>query len=180
MRFPSIFTSDRERQLNDQATRRVCAAEAVHTALAHPGMTRPKALWLRFSEHQTRSPLLAVVNIHQWPMPKHDQPTVRFLDINQLSQGKPQWLAKKRDLACTATNLQPQDSVLYAIPNRPHLKILCLTPPGWADCYTRHTVLTLDDDDPTALAADCIETTLRRHGVAHRGTVLTPTEGLMP
>ena len=179
----SLFTTTKEeRRLAEQASRREWAATAVHIALTHPSMTRTKPLWSHVSPppdpgkpnpNRHGKPLLAVLNVPQWPMPKHLQPAVRFLDLNQLKRGKSQWLGKRENLPSPLDGSTPQDSLLYGIPEEPQLKILCLTPPGWGDCYTRSIVI--PDFDP---AIACIQNTLERHGLRFKGLILTTRQGL--
>lgn len=178
MNLPRLFAAKRNRQLDDQASRRIWAAGAVHAALASPAMERPRSLWTGKPVTPSRTPLLAVVNVPGWPMPRYQQPAVRFLDLNLLADGRPQWLAQARHLPCIQTQAQPTEAMLFAVPESPHLKILCLTPAGWADCYTRQALLTTPPGHTAAKALKCLKTTLTRHGLGFRGVILTSKEAL--
>lgn len=175
MNLLSIFQDPDARRLAEQASRRQWAADAVHTALAHPAMARTRGLWEQRPQARSAS-MLAVVNIPRWPIPNGQQAAVRFLQLHKLAQGKPQWLGSKQDLPCPLSGVMPGDSMVYGIPQQPYLKILCLTPPGWADCYS--LALELPPDHGTVPALECIERTMKRHGLPFKGIVFTPAQAL--
>ena len=159
-------------RLAEQGSRREWAADAVHTALAHPAMKQMRRDW----RQGPSSPVLAVVNIPTWPMADHLPAAVRFLDLGQLQQGQPQWLGTRGALQCPLEGTMPQDSTVFGILQHPYLKILCLTPKGWANCY--NLSVTIPDDQDWAPALNCIETTFRKHKLPFKGMIITTPDAL--
>ena len=173
----SLLQAPEARRLAEQTTRREWAANTVHIFLSSPTLTETRDLWVNFlSPHSRRSPLLAVINVTAWPISKHNNTSVRFLDLNLLHSGKQQWLCKPQHITCPLTGIQPQEAVVYAVPDNPHLKILCLTPPGWADCY--NTTFQISRDHEPLPALNCIQKTMTAQDIPFKGMILTACEAL--
>lgn len=168
-----LFRNERQRQLDAQESRRIWAARAVHQHLDDHRMKRPRVLW---TDPHTAKPLLAVVNIPRWPLPKNEPAAVRFLEIPKLQRGDAQWLRREANLRCPLTTVQPEDSCLFTVPQPPHLKILCLTPEAWADPFRR--IALMADDGASRPALDTIRRALQSHTLPFRGLILTSPENL--
>lgn len=167
--------------LREQRLRRQHVSTAVQNALTSPAMARMRALWTPVHDRPPsnltgrNAPALAVVNIPTWPPSRSHIPAVRFLDLEQLARGNPQWLRKKTNLACPVTGTQPHEASLFTVEPYPQLKILCLAPRNWADCYP-------PADSPlhnhAAPARDCLHTTLASLGAPLRTLIPTSPQAL--
>lgn len=173
MNLLDIFRTQRQRQLAAQECRRIWAARAVHRHLSDHRMQRPRNLW---TDPRTAKPLLAVVNIPRWPLPKNEPSAVRFLDLPKLHRGDAQWLRSEANLRCPLTTVQPEESCLFAVPHPPYLEILCLTPAAWADSFRQIALIT--DDGAVRPALDTIRQALRSRTLPFRGLILTSPENL--
>ena len=169
----NLLRTERQKQIAEQEAKRSWAAAAVHRHLAAGNMARPRQLWTSPTPHKA---LLAVVNVPRWPLPKEDQPTVRFLDLAKLANGDSQWLRRPNHLPCPITSTTPEDACIFAVPPAPHLKILCLTPAGWADCFRRLALMQTNAVLQQPL--DAISRTLKNHGLPFRGLIITSPENL--
>ena len=109
-------------------------------------------------------------------MPKNEPAAVRFLDLSKLHEGNAQWLRTKSSLGCPLTTVQPEDSRMFAVPQPPHLKILCLTPTAWADPFRR--IALTSDDGAFRQALSTIRRAFRNHNLPFRGLILTTSENL--
>lgn len=168
-----LFRTERQKQLAAQESRRSWSARAVHRHLNDNALERPRARW---AQRAPDKPLLAVLNIPGWPQPGNGDASVRFLDLVRLARGDAQWLRRTGNLNCPLTMARPEQACLFAIPEEPHLKILCLTPAGWASPFRRLALLQAGGGALPAL--DTIKRVLAAHQVPFQGLILTSPENL--
>ena len=96
--------------------------------------------------------------------------------MNKLAQGRSQWLRQQPNLACPSTATNPEDACIFATPQAPHLKILCLTPKGWSDCYRRLT--STQDHGLAAPILRTLTSVLQSHSLTLPDLILTSPQNL--
>ena len=170
-----LIRTEKQKQLAAQESRRSWSARAVHRHLDENALDQPRARWaLRAPD----KPLLAVLNIPSWPQRGNSAASVRFLNLVRLARGDAQWLRHTGNLTCPLTMTLPEQACLFAIAEAPHLKILCLTPEGWASPFRRLALVQAEGGTLPALAT--IKRALATHKVPFQGLILTSPENLQP
>ena len=173
MNLLDLFRTEDQKRLAAQESRRQWSARAVHRHLTDNALDRTRSRWALQAPDK---PLLAVVNVAKWPQPTSSGASVRFLDLNRLARGDAQWLRRTGNLTCPLTMTPPEHACLFAVPEAPHLKILCLTPEGWASPFRKLALLQTGGNAVPAL--DTIRRALGTHRIPFQGLILTSPENL--